>query len=69
MIQQLEINLLTSMIRIRMVEEEIALRYPEGKMRCPVHLSIGQEAVPAAVSEAIDKKDFAVSTTGDMRTI
>ena len=62
MIQQLEINLLTSMIRIRMVEEEIALRYPEGKMRCPVHLSIGQEAVPAAVSEAIDKKDFAVST-------
>lgn len=62
MIQQLEINLLTSMIRIRMVEEEIALRYPEGKMRCPVHLSIGQEAVPAAVSEAIDKKDFALST-------
>lgn len=62
MIQQLEINLLTSMIRIRMVEEEIALRYPEGKMRCPVHLSIGQEAVPAAVSEAIDKTDFAVST-------
>ena len=60
--EQLSINLLTSMIRIRMVEEEIALRYPEGKMRCPVHLSIGQEAVPAAVSQAIEKSDFAVST-------
>lgn len=62
MIEKRDISLLTSMIRIRMVEEEIALRYPEGKMRCPVHLSIGQEAVPAAVSEAIDKDDFAVST-------
>lgn len=62
MSKELELRLLTSMLRIRMVEEEIALRYPEGKMRCPTHLSIGQEAVPAAVSEAVDKKDFAVST-------
>jgi len=50
------------MYRIRAVEEEIAKRYPEGKMRCPVHLSIGQEAVPAAFSETIKKTDFAVST-------
>jgi TPP-dependent pyruvate/acetoin dehydrogenase alpha subunit len=62
MIEKRDISLLASMIRIRMVEEEIALRYPEGKMRCPVHLSIGQEAVPAAVSEAIEREDFAVST-------
>lgn len=62
MSKELELRLLTSMLRIRMVEEEIALRYPEGKMRCPTHLSIGQEAVPAAISEAVDKKDFAVST-------
>lgn len=42
-----------SMLRIRLIEEAIALRYPgpqpEQKMRCPVHLSIGQEAVPVAV--------------------
>jgi len=31
-----------------MVEEEIAVRYPQGKMRCPTHLSTGQEGVPAA---------------------
>jgi TPP-dependent pyruvate/acetoin dehydrogenase alpha subunit len=62
MSKELELRLFTSMLRIRMVEEEIALRYPEGKMRCPTHLSIGQEAVPAAITEAVEKKDFAVST-------
>ncbi len=50
------------MKRVRSVEEEIAKRYSEGKMRCPVHLSIGQEAISAGFSLAIDKKDFAVST-------
>ena len=34
------------MLRIRMVEEAIAERYAEQEMRCPVHLSIGQEAPP-----------------------
>ena len=47
---------------IRHVENEISVRYSKGKMRCPVHLSIGQEGVPAALSLLINKKDFAVST-------
>ena len=50
------------MYRIRAVEEEISKRYPEGKMRCPTHLSVGQEAVPAAFSEIVSKNDFAVSS-------
>jgi len=50
------------MYRIRAVEEEIVRRYPESKMRCPVHLSIGQEAVPAAFAECVRATDFAVST-------
>jgi len=50
------------MYRIRSVEEEIAKRYNEGKMRCPTHLSIGQEAVPAAFSQLASQKDFAVSS-------
>ena len=37
------------MLRIRAVEEEIAARYGAEKMRCPVHLSIGQEAVSVGV--------------------
>ena len=31
-------------------------------MRCPTHLSIGQESVPAALSLIMRKKDFAVSS-------
>ena len=50
------------MLRIRMVEERIADKYKEGKMRCPTHLSIGQEAASAALSLTIDKNDVAVST-------
>ena len=50
------------MYRIRSVEERIAAEYPAGKMRCPTHLSIGQEAVPTALSECVNTSDFAVST-------
>jgi TPP-dependent pyruvate/acetoin dehydrogenase alpha subunit len=57
-----EIRLLRTMWRIRMVEEAIAARYAEGKMRCPTHLSTGQEAVPAALAECLRPTDYAVST-------
>ena len=50
------------MKRIRLVEERIAEKYSEGKMRCPTHLSIGQEAVPSALGNIISKQDTAVST-------
>jgi len=50
------------MYRIRAIEQEISKRYSEGKMRCPTHLSLGQEAVPAAFSEIVSKTDFAVSS-------
>ena len=49
-------------IRIRMVEEAIANRYSEQKMRCPTHLSIGQEAVPAIVCRSLSVKDKMLST-------
>lgn len=57
-----ELNLLCQMQRIRLVEEEIANRYHESKMRCPTHLSIGQEAVAVAVGSVVKSNDFAVST-------
>ena len=50
------------MLRIRRVEEAIIQRYPERKMRCPVHLSIGQEAVAAGVSHYLRKEDLVVSS-------
>ena len=56
------LNLFHHMYRIRTVEEEISRRYSEGKMRCPVHLSTGQEAIPSTFALTITKDDFTVST-------
>lgn len=55
-------SLLRAMLRIRMVEEAIAREYPKGEMRCPVHLSIGQEAAAVGVASALRPTDPAVST-------
>ncbi len=49
-------------LRIRMVEEEIATRYSQAKMRCPTHLSTGQEAVSVMVCENLSSSDLVVST-------
>jgi TPP-dependent pyruvate/acetoin dehydrogenase alpha subunit len=49
-------------LRIRAVEEKIALEYPKGEIRCPVHLSIGQEFISAVVGINQDNIDTVVST-------
>jgi pyruvate dehydrogenase E1 component alpha subunit len=54
-------RLLREMVRIRRVEETIAARYGEQKMRCPTHLSIGQEAPAAAAGAVLKPTDLAVS--------
>lgn len=50
-----------SMLRIRMVEEEVANRYSVQDMRCPVHLSIGQEGIATGVCEALRPEDMVFS--------
>jgi pyruvate dehydrogenase E1 component alpha subunit len=50
------------MVRVRRVEEKIVELYPEQEMRCPVHLSIGQEAAAAGSCAALEKTDHAYST-------
>ena len=52
----------TMMQFIRKAEEAIADNYSSGQMRCPTHLSIGQECVPAVLSEILTNNDLAVST-------
>lgn len=47
-----------SLFRIRRVEEEIAKVYPSNKIKSPVHLSIGQEAVSVGVCEALRSDDI-----------
>jgi TPP-dependent pyruvate/acetoin dehydrogenase alpha subunit len=54
-------QLLLQMRRIRHVEQEIARHYSDGMMRCPTHLSVGQEGVSAAVGLALRPTDLAVS--------
>jgi pyruvate dehydrogenase E1 component alpha subunit len=47
------------MLRLRRLQEEIIKEYhPANEMRCPVHFCIGQEAVPAALSQLLQKDDF-----------
>ena len=55
-------NLIKSMLRIRMIEESIAEKYHEQKMRCPTHLSIGQEAIAVGVCANLSKSDQVLST-------
>jgi len=50
--------MLSSMCRIRMIEERIADLYPEQEMRCPVHLSIGQEAISVGVCSSLTDEDW-----------
>jgi pyruvate dehydrogenase E1 component alpha subunit len=53
--------LFRSMLKVRLVEERIQKLYPEGDMRCPTHLSLGQEAVAAGVCEALKPEDYVIS--------
>jgi len=55
-------RLYRSMYLIRRVEEEIVRLYPTDKIKSPVHLSIGQEAVSAAVCDHLDRRDYVFGT-------
>lgn len=61
-----EIETLLSLYRvaflIRHAELEISREYPKGEMRCPVHLSVGQELTSAVFSIFQAPSDYAVST-------
>lgn len=55
-------KLYRTLYRIRRVEEEIARIYPTDKIKSPVHLSIGQEAVSVGVCEALRPDDIVFGT-------
>ena len=56
------LGLYREMLRIRLVEEAIADRYGEQEMRCPVHLSDGQEGIAVGACLTLRKEDKIVST-------
>jgi pyruvate dehydrogenase E1 component alpha subunit len=51
-----------SLRRIRRAEEEIARIYPSDKIKSPVHLSIGQEAVSVGVCDVLRADDVVAPT-------
>jgi 2-oxoisovalerate dehydrogenase E1 component len=55
-------RLYRSLYRIRRVEETIAAIYSTDKIKSPVHLSIGQEAVAVGVCEALKPNDVVFGT-------
>lgn len=55
-------DLYLRMLRIRKVEETIVELYPQQEMRCPTHLSIGQEAAAVGVCAALRTDDRIYST-------
>ena len=54
-------RMFSSMVRIRTIEEKIAELYAEQEMRCPVHLSIGQEATAVGVCARLTPRDYVLS--------
>jgi pyruvate dehydrogenase E1 component alpha subunit len=51
-----------SLRRIRRVEEEIVRIYPSDKIKSPVHLSIGQEAVAVGICDLLRPDDVTAMT-------
>ena len=56
------LNLYKKLSLIRIIEDEISAKYHEGKMRCPVHLSVGQEACAVGICENLQVTDRIYST-------
>ena len=45
-------------LKIRILEETISREYKKNRMRCPTHLSIGQEIVAASFGILSKKEDY-----------
>lgn len=56
--QKLLDHLYAKVLKIRMVEETVALHYPKGEMKTPIHLCTGQEANPVGVCTALTDEDM-----------
>ena len=52
------INLYRKMLEIRLMEESFVDPILKGEVRCPVHLSSGEEAVSVGVCAALKEKDY-----------
>ena len=56
-----QLELYKNIYKIREVEKKISSLYFEQEMRCPVHLSIGQEAIPVGICSNLKSSDQILS--------
>lgn len=54
-------KMLYGVMRIRLIEERIRALYAEQEMRCPVHFSIGQEAIAVGVCAHLKQEELITS--------
>jgi len=55
-------KILYKMLLIREADLQISKRYRESQMRCPTHLSVGQECVPSVIGTFTTNQDLCVSS-------
>ncbi len=60
--RELALSLYSKMVLSRVLEEELKRRYESFEMRGELHLSRGQEAIPAGVCELLSDRDFVSAT-------
>jgi len=56
-----KLKLFYEMLRIREIEKSISANYAQQKMRCPIHLSTGQEAIAVGVCQNLNNKNKIVT--------
>lgn len=55
--KELSLDLYKKLFLIRRAEQYIVKHYPENEMKCPMHMSMGQEAISVGVCHALKPKD------------
>jgi len=56
-LKELSLDLYKKLFLVRRAEQYIVKHYPENEMKCPMHMSLGQEAISVGVCHALKPKD------------
>lgn len=62
MLKELSLDLYKKLFLVRRAEQYIVKHYPENEMKCPMHMSMGQEAISVGVCHALKPKDQVFAT-------
>jgi TPP-dependent pyruvate/acetoin dehydrogenase alpha subunit len=61
--------LYASMLRMRLFEQKVRGFWAQAELRGPIHLGVGQEAVPAGFAAAMRPDDYMLSTYAELERI